>query len=70
MCVGVFSAGGSPIFISADGYVIDGNHRLIAHINMPKASKYITATELGLPVKPLLDAIHSFPKVRYRNLNS
>lgn len=62
--------GGAPIFISKDGYVIDGNHRLIAHLNTPGASSYINVTELGLPVKPLLDVISQFPQVRYRNLNS
>jgi hypothetical protein len=62
--------GGAPIFVSKDGYVIDGNHRLIAHLNLPGASSYIGVTELGLDARSLLTLIRSFPKVRYRNLNN
>jgi hypothetical protein len=58
-----------PIFISKDGYVIDGNHRLIAHLNLPEAGAYIKVCELGLPAKELLELIHQFPKVRYRSLH-
>lgn len=62
--------GDSPIFISLDGYVIDGNHRLIAQLNMPHAkSNYIKVTELGMPAKELLELIDHFPHVRYRSLN-
>lgn len=62
--------GDSPIFISIDGYVIDGNHRLIAQLNMPNAkSNYIKVTELGMPAKELLKLIDGFPHVRYRGLN-
>ena len=64
------SVGGAPIFVSKDGFVIDGNHRLIAHLNLPGTSAYIGVTELGLPARELLDLIHTFPKVRYRNLNN
>jgi hypothetical protein len=63
-------AGEDPIFVSKDGYVVDGNHRLIAHLNMPEASKYIQVTELGQDIKTLLDEISHYPKVRYRNLNN
>lgn len=61
---------GSPIFVSKDGYVIDGNHRLIAHLNLPGASRYIRVTELGQDAKTLLDTISCYPNVRYRNLNN
>ena len=61
---------GDPIFISKDGYIVDGNHRLIAFINMPNVSRYIDVTELGMDVKPLLDVIRKFSRVRYRNLNN
>lgn len=60
---------GDPIFVSSDGFVIDGNHRLIAHLNMPKQSSYISVAELGMPAKELLELIHQYPNVRYRNLN-
>ena len=61
--------GDSPIFVSVDGYVIDGNHRLIAQLNMPNMkSNYIKVTELGMPAKELLDVIGNFPNVRYRGL--
>lgn len=63
------NAEGQPIFISRDGYVIDGNHRLIAKLNMPTKSKYIEAIELGMDALPLLGVIHAFPHVRYRNIN-
>lgn len=62
--------GGNPIFISKDGHVVDGNHRLIAHLNIPNSSSYINVTELGLDIKPLLELISNYPKVRYRNLNN
>lgn len=55
-----------PIFISKDGYILDGNHRFIAHINQPTASKYITCTELGLDILDLLKVAHQCPCVRYR----
>jgi hypothetical protein len=61
---------GDPIFISKDGFVVDGNHRLIAHLNLPGASKYITVIELGQDIKNLLDLISHYPNVRYRNLNN
>lgn len=63
------SAGDNPIFISKDGYVVDGNHRLIAHLNIPGSGNYITATEIGEEIKPLLELISEYPNVRYRNLN-
>lgn len=62
--------GGAPIFISKDGYVVDGNHRLIAKLNMPDESAYMDVTELGSDIQPLLDIIHEFPSVRYRNLQA
>lgn len=62
--------GVDPIFISSDGYVVDGNHRLIAKLNMPnEKSSYMAVTELGMEIRPLLAKIHEFPSVRYRNLN-
>lgn len=64
------TAGGYPIFISKDGYVVDGNHRLIAHLNIPNSSSYIDVTEIGEDIKPLLDKIANYPNVRYRNLNN
>ena len=64
------STGNAPIFVSKDGYVVDGNHRLIAHLNIPGSSKYIQVTELGLDIKNLLDLISHYPNVRYRNLNN
>jgi len=64
------NVGGDPIFVSKDGYVIDGNHRLIAHLNLPGAGSYIRVCELGLETKALLELIHSYPNVRYRNLNN
>lgn len=64
------SIGGAPIFVSSDGYIIDGNHRLIAHINSPGAGSYIEVTELGAEAKALLDVISRFPHVRYRSLNA
>lgn len=64
------STGGNPIFISKDGYVVDGNHRLIAHLNIPNSSRYINVTEIGMDIKPLLDLISTYPNVRYRNLNN
>ena len=63
-------AGGNPIFISKDGFVVDGNHRLIAHINIPNSSTYIDVTELGMDIKSLLEIISNYPRVRYRNLNN
>lgn len=64
------SIGDAPIFISIDGFVVDGNHRLIAQLNMPSAkSNYIKVTELGMPAKELLKLIEEFPHVRYRTLN-
>lgn len=60
---------GNPIFISKDAYVVDGNHRLIALLNLPNASSYIDVTELGVDIKPLLEIISKYPRVRYRNLN-
>lgn len=72
--VGSIMAGGKldgpPIFVSKDGYVIDGNHRLIAHLNLPDAGAYIGVSELGLDARPLLELIHKYPNVRYRNLNN
>lgn len=59
---------GQPIFVSADGYVIDGNHRLIAHLNIPGASSYIQVCRLGADAKTLLAKIAEYPNVRYRNL--
>lgn len=71
--VGAIMASGSvegpPIFVSKDGYVIDGNHRLIAHINLPDVGKYVRVTELGSDAKSLLDIIGKYPNVRYRSLN-
>ncbi len=64
------TADGYPIFISKDAYVVDGNHRLIAHLNTPNASAYIEVTELGEDIKPLLDRISNYPNIRYRNLNN
>lgn len=61
-------AAGQPIFVSADGYVIDGNHRLIAHLNIPGASSYIQVCRLGADAKTLLAKIAEYPNVRYRNL--
>lgn len=59
----------ASIFISKDGYVVDGNHRLIAKLNCPGGSNYMNVTELGMDIRPLLELIHEFPGVRYRNLN-
>lgn len=64
------STGNAPIFVSKDGYVVDGNHRLIAHLNMPGSGKYLQVTELGLDIKSLLELISQYPNVRYRNLNN
>lgn len=62
--------GDAPIYISLDSYVIDGNHRLIAQLNMPEPrSNYIGCIELGMNAKDLLDVIEQFPNVRYRGLN-
>lgn len=58
-----------PIFISNDGYVIDGNHTLIAELNRPEKPNYINVIELGMEAKPLLAVIDDFPRVKYRNLN-
>lgn len=61
--------GGDPIFVSKDGYIVDGNHRLIAHINLPSAGPYIEVTEIGLDIRSLLLLIRGFSKVRYRGIN-
>lgn len=58
----------TPIFISSDNYVVDGNHRLIAQLNMPdKRSDYINVIELGLPILELLEIIKGCQYVRYRD---
>lgn len=63
------SSNAPPIFVSKDGFVIDGNHRLIAHLNLPGAGAYIKVTELGLGARELLTLVHQYPNVRYRNYN-
>lgn len=63
------NAAGVPIFISKDGFVIDGNHRLIAQLNMPTKSSYIEVLEIDQAAIPLLATVADFPHVRYRNLN-
>lgn len=61
---------GPPIFVSKEGYVVDGNHRLIAFLNMENTSRYIEVTELCMEIKPLLDLISQFSEVRFRGLNA
>jgi hypothetical protein len=73
--VSMIKSGGSsltPILVSIDGYVLDGNHRLIAQLNLPAYDKthkstYVNVIALGSYIHSLLDITHKFPGVRYRN---
>ena len=58
----------SPIFVSSDGYVIDGNHRFIAKMNVSDA-RYIDVTEVDMPMMQILDFIKDYHGVRYRTLH-
>lgn len=56
-----------PIFVSSDGYVLDGSHRLIAQLNMPGV-KYMEVTEIGMKMTDLLKLVETYPHCRYRSL--
>ena len=51
-----------PIFISADFYILDGNHRMLAKLN--SGSKNIKVTKLGMNAKEILDVIHEYPRIK------
>jgi hypothetical protein len=57
-----------PLFVSSDGYVVDGNHRLIAKLNM-NDSTYMDVAEISSPMMQLLDIIRECPYVRYKTLH-
>ena len=48
-----------PVLVSSDHYILDGNHRWLAHAlrRLP-----IDAWQLALPFDPALDALFRFPK--------
>ena len=51
-----------PILISSDNYVIDGNHRWLAHKELRKSMK---ATVFDIKAEDLLNLAKKFPKVKF-----
>lgn len=49
-----------PVFISIDGYILDGNHRWAFHIMMH--DQELPAIELGLPFEEAIKLMFSFEK--------
>src|ERR1035437_2765129 len=54
-----------PILISADNYVLDGNHRLAACLLLNRAIPYI---KIELPFKELFTKVKDFENVAYKKL--
>lgn len=56
-----------PIIISNDYYVVDGNHRWVAHLNKSK-NKEIKAIMIDLPVLEIINKIRSLNITKSKNI--
>lgn len=56
------------IFVSNDGFVLDGSHRLIALYNTNKQAK-INAYVVDTPMMNLLKVARKYPFAKYRNVS-
>lgn len=58
-----------PIFVSKDGMVLDGSHRLLALMNMDKPPRLILVDEIQMNMLDLLKVVHEYPHVKYRSVS-
>lgn len=58
-----------PIFVSKDGMVLDGSHRLLALLNSDNPPRMILVDEIQMDVLPLLKVVHEYPHVKYRSVS-
>lgn len=56
------------IFISSDGYVVDGSHRFIAALNIHRRTP-VSVTRINMPIMDILKLTKRFHKARYRNVS-
>lgn len=59
----------NPILVSADGYVIDGSHRMIALLNCKNRAK-IETLEINSNALDLIELSRKFNNVKFRNVSS
>lgn len=59
----------APIFVSKDGYVLDGSHRLIAKLNLKDDARYMEVAEIDMDMAQLIHIVRNFPNVRFRSLS-
>jgi len=55
-----------PIFLSNDGFVLDGSHRLLAKYNLDRDST-IPAYVLDIPASNAVNLLNTFPNIRHRS---
>lgn len=58
-----------PIFVSRDGMVLDGSHRLLALMNADKPPRMILVDEIQMDMLDLLKVVHDFPHAKYRSVS-
>lgn len=57
-----------PLFVSKDGYVIDGMHRLVAMYNNPKTKMSVPVLKVNMDFIEFIEFIKKCPYVTYKNV--
>jgi len=57
-----------PGIASQDGFVLDGHHRVFAHV-LDTSNKAFDIYQIQAPILDILKAAHHYPKVFYKNIN-
>lgn len=58
-----------PVLVSADGYVIDGSHRVVAMQNLKTSTPTISVIKIDKKGLDALNAVRLYAGARYRNVS-